>query len=42
MLCGFRVILEEEVDRELYKLSRLEFLEYMFLNNFPLLDAGDH
>ena len=34
MLCGSRLILEEEVGRELHKLLRLEFLKSNFVNNF--------
>ena len=42
ILCSFRLVLEEENNKEIPKSSRLEFLEKFLGNNFVLPDAEDN
>ena len=39
ILCSFRLFLQGKTDKEISKLSRLEFLERFLTNNFALSDA---
>ena len=42
ILCSFRLVLEENMGKEIPESSRLEFLEKIFANNFALVDAEDN
>ena len=42
ILCSFRLVLEENMGKEIPESSRLEFLEKIFANNFALIDAEDN
>ena len=42
ILCSFRLVLEENMGKEIPESSRLEFLEKVFANNFALIDAEDN
>ena len=42
ILCGFRVVLEGKIGKQITESSRLEFLEKFSANNFALSDAEDN
>ena len=42
ILCSFRLVLKENMGKEIPESSRLELLEKNFANNFALIDAEDN
>ena len=42
ILCGFRVVLEGKIGKQITESSRLEFLEKFSANSFALSDAEDN
>ena len=42
IVCGFRLVLEGKIGKEIPESSRLEFLEKFLANNFALSDAEDN
>ena len=42
ILCSFKLVLEGKTDKEIPESSRLEFIEKLSANNFPLPDAEDN
>ena len=42
ILCGFRLVLEGKIGKEIPESSRLEFFEKILVNNFALSEAEDN
>ena len=42
ILCSFRLVLEENTDKEIPESLRLEFLKKILANNFALSDVEDN
>ena len=40
-ICSFSLVLEGKTEKEILESSRLEFLEKLLANSFPLSDAED-